>query len=517
MDSNKTRIGKDVIESLTLAMYDDPRFIYREYIQNSADQIDIAFEDKLISKKEDGKVEIKIDKIGKTITIYDNGTGVSKDKVLLVLKNIAQGVKDRTKHKGFRGIGRLGGLAYCDKLIFETSYIGETTKSILTWDAKKLKQIINNRDKKEEASEVIDTITSLETEQAKSEERYFRVILKNVSNDILLDKKNIIDYLSMVAPVPYKNGFYYDEKIYEKAKELGYSIDEYNIYVNNNQIFKEYTTTIYEGEKNNKKRIDQIHDIQFFDVKSSKNELICWGWYSISSYTKQIPPVNIARGIRLRKGNIQIGDEKQLVKLFKEPRGSLYFYGEVHAANPNLIPNARRDYFTENEILKYFEKNLRNKFIELHKLYYFSSKIRNEKKKIEKLVDYKKEFENKKANSLFTNPNEEQKYQEKFETLKDDAKNAERQLKNFADKFENPENNPQKKIYDKIIGSKNSNVNAVTITNNTKNTPILTDKLSRHNRNERKLISKILAIVDTALTKDLAENLKQKIIEELNK
>ena len=321
----------------------------------------------------------------------------------------------------------------------------------------------------------------------------------------------------MVAPVPYKNGFYYDEKIYEKAKELGYSIDEYNIYVNNNQIFKEYTTTIYEGEKNNKKRIDQIHDIQFFDVKSSKNKLICWGWYSISSYTKQIPPVNIARGIRLRKGNIQIGDEKQLVKLFKEPRGSLYFYGEVHAVNPNLIPNARRDYFTENETLKDFEKKLRNKFIDLHKLYYFSSKIRNEKKKIEKLVDYKKEFENKKANSLFTNPSEEQKYQEKFETLKDDAKNAERQLKNFADKFENTENNPQKKIYDKIIGSKNSNVNAVTITNNTKNTPILTDKLSRHNRNERKLVSKILTVIDTVLIKDLAENLKQKIIEELNK
>lgn len=26
--------------------------------------------------------------------------------------------------------------------------------------------------------------------------------------------------------------------------------------------------------------------------------------------------------------HIQIGDEKQLVKLFKEPRGSFYFFGE---------------------------------------------------------------------------------------------------------------------------------------------------------------------------------------------
>ena len=35
-------IGKDVIESLTIGMYEDSRFIFREYIQNAADQIDKA-------------------------------------------------------------------------------------------------------------------------------------------------------------------------------------------------------------------------------------------------------------------------------------------------------------------------------------------------------------------------------------------------------------------------------------------------------------------------------------------
>ena len=36
------QIGKDVIESLTLGMYEDCRFIYREYIQNAADAVDKA-------------------------------------------------------------------------------------------------------------------------------------------------------------------------------------------------------------------------------------------------------------------------------------------------------------------------------------------------------------------------------------------------------------------------------------------------------------------------------------------
>ena len=38
------RIGKYVIDSLTRSMYEDSRCIYREYIQNAADQIDIARE-----------------------------------------------------------------------------------------------------------------------------------------------------------------------------------------------------------------------------------------------------------------------------------------------------------------------------------------------------------------------------------------------------------------------------------------------------------------------------------------
>jgi len=266
MNEEKTKIGKDVIESLTLAMYDDPRFVYREYIQNSADQIDIAYEKGLVKSKDDCKIEINIEKRNRSISIIDNATGVPSEKILTVLKSIAQGVKDRTKHKGFRGIGRLGGLAYCDRLIFETSYPGEEVKSKLIWDAKKLKQIINDRTTQEEASEVIDTITTLENERANKEERYFKVIMENVSNDILLDKNAIYDYLSMVAPVPYKKGFIFQKHIYEKAREYGYTIDEYNIYLNNNQIFKEYTTSIYEGEKHNKKRIDEIFDIEFFDI-----------------------------------------------------------------------------------------------------------------------------------------------------------------------------------------------------------------------------------------------------------
>ena len=41
------RIGKFAIDSLTSSMYEDWRSIYREYIQNAADQIDEAVEQHL--------------------------------------------------------------------------------------------------------------------------------------------------------------------------------------------------------------------------------------------------------------------------------------------------------------------------------------------------------------------------------------------------------------------------------------------------------------------------------------
>ena len=43
-------IGKHILSTLTIGMYQDPRMIYREYIQNSADQIDTLSEDELQDK-----------------------------------------------------------------------------------------------------------------------------------------------------------------------------------------------------------------------------------------------------------------------------------------------------------------------------------------------------------------------------------------------------------------------------------------------------------------------------------
>ena len=351
MDNNQTKIGKHIVDILTQSMYEDSRFIYREYIQNSADAIDKAIREGLLKKEECG-IHIKIDRLQKSIIIEDNATGIQQNKVIEILKNVADSEKERGVDKGFRGIGRLGGLGYCDTLVFETSFKGEATKSIMVWNAKLLKQIINNRTSKEEASTVIDTVTSIKVEKEDTDQHYFKVSLHNVSNETLLNKNEIETYLSMVAPVPYDKGFILKQKIYEQLKKENICIDEYSIFINTNQILKLYSTTIYKETNGKKERTgDEIFDIHFFREYLVNGDLLYWGWYGVSQFEGVIDDINNGKGIRLRKGNIQIGSKHTLLKLFRDQqRGNYYFFGEVHAFSPDLIPNARRDYFLDNSV-----------------------------------------------------------------------------------------------------------------------------------------------------------------------
>lgn len=98
--NNAPQIGKDVIESLTMGMYEDCRFIYREYIQNSADAIDNAVRAGIMSHDE-GNIYVDIDPENRSITIHDNATGIAADDVLPVLRNIARSSKSVEKIKDF--------------------------------------------------------------------------------------------------------------------------------------------------------------------------------------------------------------------------------------------------------------------------------------------------------------------------------------------------------------------------------------------------------------------------------
>ncbi|MCB0748382.1 MAG: hypothetical protein KDC90_13050, partial [Ignavibacteriae bacterium] len=188
------------------------------------------------------------------------------------------------------------------------------------------------------------------------------------------------------------------------------------------------------------------------------------------------------------------------------------FYGEIFALDKNLIPNARRDYFVENKTLKSFERALTQELRDpLHKLYYYASNVRSASRRIEQLENFKKEYD-KKANEIgFSTKEEKEKYEDKFDALKEKAKSAENDLVKLKAKIDD-DSDPKGKIFDNIA-VKNPKVDKVEIDTGSKQkkTKFATDDLSRLNSKERKLISKVFGVIDVVLTPDLAENLKQKI------
>lgn len=523
---NTPQIGKDVIESLTLGMYEDCRFIYREYIQNAADAVDKAIDLSFLEKGEEA-IHITIDTEQRKITISDNATGIEQGNVMRVLRNIAHSTKKRGEDKGFRGIGRLGGLGYCSKLTFETSYYGEPSKSIMIWDAELLKNIINDRNNSEEAVQVLAQVTKINIEKEDTKAHYFHVIMEDVTSDELLDVHSVTDYLSMVAPVDISSQFIFKSKINDFIKKNSLTVDTYNIFINEDQIYKPYTSVIYEDNNGGKKKVDDILDVEFLLNKAEDGSIMYWGWYTISCLKGQMKPKNIARGIRLRKENIQIGDEEICKKFFtktEDQRFSFYYFGEIHALNKGLIPNSRRDYFGESKECVMFEQSIRQDFLKLKELCYDAQKLRSSATTIAKGQELRAKIEEKEKNG-YTSQKERDELHRQLEEHQKKEQQAGKQLENVQHKIESTES-PLKNVIDKLKPQSESTATSQKTSTNTSTLPekpetktkFRTDKpiYSRFSKQEKKLIGKIYtaignAIADEKLREALISNIEEQI------
>ena len=135
------QVGKYTLESLTTGMYSDPKIIYREYIQNSVDALESAVEQELL-ERQSMRIDIIVDADASYIAVRDNGTGVPSSSAVSTLMNIGSSTKRHSNNRGFRGIGRLGGMSYCGRLVFTTSAQGENVKTVVEFDCTKLRNLL---------------------------------------------------------------------------------------------------------------------------------------------------------------------------------------------------------------------------------------------------------------------------------------------------------------------------------------------------------------------------------------
>jgi molecular chaperone HtpG len=343
------QVGADVIELVTSGMYVSPVTIYREYVQNAADAIDAARSAGVLQPSQLGTVSINIDHAERRVSIRDNGTGIPHERALAILLSIGGSPKRGTDARGFRGVGRLSGLAYCRELQFRTSALGQSEVSTITIDCRKLRSSLSQARSGADLREIVANAVDINTESVvEPDDHFFEVTLKDVARhrqDILLNERHIAHYLGQVAPVPFDPAFSFADRINSEIARFLPDRQSVELSVNGERVTRPFRDALI--QPGTTKRIP-IDDIEFFELANVDGEVGGIGWLGHHDYVSSISTSLGVRGLRARVGDVQIGEANLFDDIFKESRFNGWTIGEVHILDRRLLPNGRRDNFEVN-------------------------------------------------------------------------------------------------------------------------------------------------------------------------
>ncbi|HEV7512727.1 MAG TPA: hypothetical protein VGO27_13610, partial [Candidatus Acidoferrum sp.] len=343
-------IGKDILELLSSAMYVDPLSIYREYIQNSADSIDEARQASLYHGPKQPRIDITIDPRTRTARIRDNGIGVRGAVFSRRMTSIGASKKRGTHARGFRGVGRLSGLAYCQELVMRSKSVDDEVVLEIRWDCRRFRELLRDNTFQGTLDELIWEVVSLDTlDAAAFPDHFFEVEMVQVNrykNDLLLNDDSLGDYISQTGPVPFSPEFTFGTSISSRLRkwELG---EHYKIFLNGS------TEPIYRPFRDEFPVNPQVKDVftgvEFHEIPAVGEGLDAVGWILHHSYRGALSDTLRMKGLRLRVGNIQVGGDTILQAQFPEPRFNAWSIGEFHVIpSSRLTPNGRRDDFEHN-------------------------------------------------------------------------------------------------------------------------------------------------------------------------
>lgn len=344
--------GGFILETLTIGMYDESRNAIREYLQNAFDSIQKAIDKNYISSSE-SKVEVSI--LGNKMIILDNGIGIPSSIAASTLVSIGASRKNYSQEAGFRGIGRLAGIAFSDVVQFRTKAKGDTKETIVKFEALNLRKSMSpNSSLHVSLSELLrNHVKTSYTYGNNPDEHYFEVILEGFSIAAPVecsDFSRLYSFISQVAPVPYRSEFSFKDKLAVESKNRNFEIEEINVFIKQSkedigaQVFKPY------GDKYVVKDTPSpISDFKFCNGKH------WWGWVGSSNDPGAFKSEE-SRGIRVRVRNIQIDGTQIIGNIFAELPGRTsydrfndWYIGEIFINPSFLVPNARRDAFEDDE------------------------------------------------------------------------------------------------------------------------------------------------------------------------
>lgn len=374
-------VGADILGLITRGMYGNPLVLFREYVQNAVDAFGVGL------LAEENVVKIKLDVGASRLTITDNGPGLSHEDAIRDLVLVAQSRKVRSRDAGFRGIGRLVGLAFADQVVFSTRSSEVEPVTQISWNANALRTSTVTGHSVDRS--VVDCVTVSKVCGDGFPRHFFEVALLGVArfvSDRILNSRAVRHYISEVCPVGISKEFPYASQLADLVSKFNGSVSP-TITIDGDDfpVLRQYGATISHSPT----RYSAYTSFESFEVPSVEGSSIAaMGWLAHSTYDGAIPKRCGIRGLRLRRKNIAVGDEKVLDHLFVEERFNRWCVGEVHVLDDRIVPNARRDYFETDPHLRNLENHLRSVISKLERRCRTASADRNRARRIDDLVDW---------------------------------------------------------------------------------------------------------------------------------
>jgi len=196
----KTEV-KELLDLMIHSLYSHKEIFLRELISNASDAIDKARYEALTNKDilanaGDWKIKIIIDKAAGTLTVSDNGIGMTHDEVVAELGTIAHSgtrdflralqsreLKDKPELIGQFGVGFYSSFMVADKVTVVTRKAVENTKKAVRWESTADGSFIIDEAEKDKSG--TDVVLQLKDEEKKYlDEWEIRSIIRKYSDYI---------------------------------------------------------------------------------------------------------------------------------------------------------------------------------------------------------------------------------------------------------------------------------------------------------------------------------------------
>jgi hypothetical protein len=354
--------GGFVLETLTIGMYGEARNAIREYIQNGFDSVQRAIDELKSLKAGEGLIEIEMGADRKSLIIRDNGAGLPVKSAAETLTRVGASGKSHRRNAGFRGIGRLAGIVFSDTVTFTTKAKNEREQTTVIFNGKAMRAAMApGRGSAKSAQELmLETVRAFKTPSREVNRHFFEVKLEGFTDepDECRSPKELYDFVSQVAPVPYPADFPYRAKLVQAATDNKIPIDEVRITIKDGMKEPVDVTKPYGRAYAFESGTVELTDCAVMASPSGR----WWAWVGKKEESGAYTNSRVS-GLRVRVRNIQIDSTEIVRDIFRDSAKSYsrfqdYFLGEIFVEPSALVPNARRDGFEEDNAWKKVKNEL---------------------------------------------------------------------------------------------------------------------------------------------------------------